>query len=130
MSTLSAVEQIEQLEKQIQELKHQALTELKEKLAEAKKNVIALEKELTELTGQPVTAEKVVIRKSRRPSISDEDLKLKILKVMAAHATGLSASAIANLVEQDPMRVRKFIMQNPTVLKRQGAGPGTRFFLR
>jgi len=69
-------------------------------------------------------------RRSRRASVSDEELKPLILKAMAQHGmTGLNAKDIASHVGQDPLRVRKFIANNPTALKRQGAGPGTRFFL-
>ena len=135
MST-SASEQIEQLERKIVELKQQALLELKEQLAEARKNVADLEAQLAQLTGKPASESAGVptgasrTRRTRRPSISDEALKPQVLKAMAQHgATGLNAKEIATHVGQDPLRVRKFIASNPTALKRQGAGPGTRFFL-
>jgi len=132
MSTPTASEQIEQLEQQILGLKKQALLELHEKLAEARKAVADLEKELAQLTGklveEPATG---VVRRTRRPSITDEALKPLVLKAMAQHGmTGLNAKEIAARVGQDPLRIRKFIAGNPSVLKRQGAGPGTRFFLR
>ena len=133
MSTPSASEQIEQLERQILDLKKQALVELREKLAEARKAVADLEKELAQLTGKPVaeTAGGAPARRTRRASISDEALKPLVLKVMAQFGmTGLNAKEIATHVGQDPLRVRKFITNNPTALKRQGAGPGTRFFLQ
>ena len=132
MSTLTASEQIEQLEQQILDLKKQALVELREKLAEARKTVADLENELAQLTGKPAEepAAAVGTRRSRRPSITDDDLKPLILKAMAQHGmNGLNAKDIAGHVGQDPLRVRKFIASNPTALKRQGAGPGTRFFL-
>jgi len=131
MSTPTASEQIELLEQQIQGLKKQALTELKEKLVEARKTVADLEAQLAELTGTEAPAASTAsTRRTRRPSISDEELKPAVLKVMAQHGmTGLNAKDIAFHVGQDPLRVRKFIANNPTALKRQGAGPGTRFFL-
>ena len=133
MPQLTAFQQIEQLEHQILELKGQALVELKEQLVAAKKTVAALEKELMELTGKPLAEAAVAapVRRTRRPSISDADLKPLILKAMAQKGmTGLNAKDIAASVGQDPMRIRKFIAQNSTFLKRQGSGPGTRFFLR
>ncbi|MDD5349872.1 MAG: hypothetical protein PHQ12_06645 [Chthoniobacteraceae bacterium] len=134
MPTPTASEQIEQLEKKISELKRQALAELNEKLAAAQKTVADLEKQLAEHTGKPIAEASLVAapaRRTRRPSISDEDLKPLILKAMAQKGiTGLNAKEIADSVGQDPLRIRKFIAQNPAVLKRQGAGPGTRFFLR
>ena len=131
MSTPTATEQIEQLERQILDLKKQALVELREQLAEARKTVVDLEKELAQLTGkqteEPLAAS---VRRTRRASIDDESLKPLILKAMAQHGmNGLNAKEIAARVGQDPLRIRKFIVNNPTALKRQGAGPGTRFFL-
>jgi len=130
---LTASEQIEQLEQQILGLQKQALVELKAKLAEARENVACLERELEELCGKPATVTKSAaapVRRSRRPSITDEDLKPMVLKAMAANGmNGLNARNIAELVGQDPLRIRKFIANNPTALKRQGSGPGTRFFL-
>ena len=133
MSTPTATEQIEQLERQILDLKKQALVELRDKLTEARKTVADLEKELTQLTGkssdEPAT-ETTSTRRTRRPSVTDDELKPMVLKAMAQHGmNGLNAKDIASHVGQDPLRIRKFIANNPTALKRQGAGPGTRFFL-
>jgi len=136
MSTLTALEEIEQIEKKIQELKHEALAEMKEKLIAAKKAVIDFEKELAELTGAPLDmdaapAAAAPVRRTRRPSVSDADLKPLVLQAMAQQGmNGLNAKDIGVLVGQDAMRIRRFIAENPTVLKRQGSGPGTRFFLR
>jgi len=134
MSTPTASEQIEQLERQILDLKKQALVELREKLAEARKTVADLEKELAQLTGksteEPTAAATATTRRTRRASVTDDALKPLILKAMAQHGmNGLNAKDIASHVGQDPLRIRKFIAANPTALKRQGAGPGTRFFL-
>jgi len=132
MSTPTATEQIEQLERQILDLKKLALLELREKLAEARKAVADLEKELALLTGKQAEdpAAAPTARRTRRPSITDDALKPLIPKAMAQHGmNGLNAKDIATRVGQDPLRVRKFIASNPTALKRQGSGPGTRFFL-
>ena len=130
-NTLTASQQIEQLEEQISKLKKGALAELKEKLADAIKNVATLEKELADLTGQSSAAPSVTPRRTRRPSITDDDLKPLVLKAMALKGmNGLNAKEIAACVGQDPLRVRKFIAANPSILKRQGGGPGTLFFLR
>ena len=132
MSTPTASQQIEELEQKIRELRHQAIAELKEQLAQARKNVSELESQLAQLTGEAVeTAPAAPARRTRRASISDEELKPMILKAMAQYGTaGLNAKEIAGHVGQDPLRIRKFIVSNPATLKRQGSGPGTRFFLR
>ena len=125
----NALGKIEELQQQIEQLKHEAVAELKQKLNEARGVVASLENELAELTGKSAPAE-ARPRRSRRPSITDEELRGHLLKAMAAEGkTGLNAKELAGKVNQDPLRVRKFIKDNPKTLKRQGSGPGTKFFL-
>ena len=125
----NALDKIEELQKQIELLKQEAIDELKQQLNEARGAVAELEDELTELTGKPAEAG-TRARRNRRPSITDEALRGQILKAMAAEGkTGLNAKEIAGKVNQDPLRIRRFIRDNPKALKRQGAGAGTKFFL-
>ena len=125
----NAQDKIGELQQQIEQLKQEAVAELKQQLNEARKAVAALEDELAEVTGKPAAPE-TRARRTRRPSITDNDLRGQILKAMAAEGkTGLNAKELAGKVNQDPLRVRKFIKDNPKILKRQGAGPGTKFFL-
>lgn len=130
-NNLTATQQIEELEAQIKGLRQQALDELREKLAEARRTVADLERQLAELTGKPADAAAPAHRRTRRASVSNEQLKPMVLKAMADKGlNGLNAKEIAEAIGQDPMRVRKFIAETPGLLKRQGAGPGTRFFLK
>jgi len=123
----SALDQIQELELRIRQLKEDAILELKEKLVASRRTVADLEKEIEELTGH--TAPIGIIR-IRRESIPDEDLKRKILEVFAANGThGMNAKNIAEAVGQAPERIRNFLKTKPKVLKRQGAGAGTKFFL-
>ncbi len=125
----NALDKIEELEKQIAQLKHEAVDEVKQKLLEARRIVIALEDELANLTGRPSGTE-TRVRRTRRPSITDEALQPQLLKVMAQHGKeGMNAKQLAEKLNQDALRVRKFIKDNAKVLKRQGSGPGTKFFL-
>ena len=120
--------QIESLQTQMEALDQEAVHELKLKLSDARKVVTNLELELEQLTGRPVGLPKV--RRARRPSITDEALQGQLLSVMAKHGKeGLNAKQLAEKLNQDALRVRKFIGANPKVLKRQGSGPGTKFFL-
>jgi hypothetical protein len=124
----SIQKQIEALQKQAQELDQEAIQEKKLQLADARKIVTNLEHELEALTGKTVGLPKV--RRERRPSITDEALQGQLLKVMATFGKeGMNAKQLASRLNQDPLRVRKFITANPKVLKRTGAGPGTKFFL-
>ena len=125
----TALSKIEELQLQIEQLKQEAVAELKQKLNEAREVVSSLEDELGELTGRSGSSESRS-RRSRRPSIADDELRGQLLKAMAAEGkTGLNAKELAGKVNQDPLRVRKFIKDNPKTLKRQGSGPGTKFFL-
>jgi len=125
--TSSALEEIQSLELRIRQLKEDAVLELKEKLVAARRTVSDLEKEIEELTGHAAPTGAIRIR---RESIPDEDLKRKILEVFAANGThGMNAKRIADAVGQAPLRVRDFLTKNPKVLKRQGKGAGTKFFL-
>ena len=124
----SLLKQIEALNHQIEALNVEAIHELKLKLSDARKVVAQLEEELDNLTGKPGGLPK--IRRERRPTITDDALKDQLLKVMAVHGKeGMNAKQLADKLNQDPLRVRKFIKDNPKILKRQGAGPGTKFFL-
>ncbi len=125
----SALSKIEELQKQIATLKQQAVDEIKQKLFDARKLVTQLEDELADLTGK-APAEEARSRRARRPSITDEHLRAFVLKAMADSGKhGLNAKQLADAIGQDALRVRKFIKNNPKVLKRQGSGPGTKFFL-
>ena len=125
----TALNKIEELQQQIGQLKQEAVAELKQTLNEAREVVASLEDELAELTGRPASPENRP-RRTRRPSITDDELRAQILKAMAADGkTGLNAKELAGKVNQDPLRVRKFIKDSPKTLKRQGSGPGTKFFL-
>lgn len=124
----NALDKIEELQKQIETLKQEAVEEIRQKLTEARRVVAELENELADLTGRPSPEGRV--RRVRRPSIGDDELKGQLLKAMAAEGKmGLNARQLADKVGQDALRIRKFIKDNPKVLKRQGSGPGTRFFL-
>ena len=124
----SLLKQIEELQKQAQELDQEAVHELKLKLSDARKVVTNLELELQELTGKHVGLPKV--RRERRPSITDEALQGQIIKVMAQFGKeGMNAKQLAEKLNQDALRIRKYIKDNPKALKRTGGGPGTKFFL-
>ncbi len=120
--------QIEALQAQVESLDQEAIHELKLKLSDARKVVQNLEAELETLTGKSSTPPKV--RRPRQPVIQDDILKDQLIKMMATFGKeGMNAKQIAEKLHQDPLRIRKYIKDNPKVLKRQGAGPGTKFFL-
>lgn len=120
--------QIDALQVQMKSIDQEVVHNLKLKLSDARSVVRDLEEQLEAISGKPATQPKV--RRQRRDSITDEALKDQIIKVMASLGKeGMNAKQIADKLNQDPMRVRKFIKDNPKILKRQGAGPGTKFYL-
>ena len=117
-------EQIAALEAKKATYKEQAIQELKARIVEANKVVRELENKL----GENVGGRKA--RRERRPSITDEALIPQVHAAMSKFGgEGLNAKQLAERLNQDPLRVRKFIATNPKVLKREGKGPGTKFFL-
>ncbi len=123
----TSLEKIQELELQIRQLKEDAVLELKEKLISARRAVSDLEKQIEDLTGHAAPTGTIRIR---RASMSDEDLKRRILEVFAANGThGMNAKQIADAVGQQPIRVRSFIKKDVKMLKKQGVGAGTKFFL-
>ena len=120
--------QIAALQAQVEALNTEAVEELKFKINDTRKTLRAYELQLEELTGKPAGAPKV--RRERRSSISDEQLQPQVLKAMGQHGkAGINAKQLAKHLNQDALRIRKFISANPKVLKRTGNGPGTKFFL-
>ena len=125
---LTLQQQIEALQKQMEALDQESIHELKLKLSDARKVVTSLEAELEHLTGKPAGETKT--KRVRRPSITDEHLQPQLLAVMAKNGReGMNARQLAEHLHQDAIRVRKFIKDNPKLLKKTGAGAGTKFFL-
>ena len=121
--------QIEALQGQVETLNQEVIHEVKLKLGDARKVVRELEEELAQLTGKPLVAEPKA-RRVRRETITDDALKDQVIKVMANFGKeGMNAKQLADRLNQDAIRLRKFIKDNPKILKRQGAGPGTKFYL-
>jgi hypothetical protein len=126
----SALEEIEQLQARIAQLKLGAVTELRNKIAATRRALADQEAELAKLTGRPA-GDLPVAKRTRRPSITDDQLKPQILAIMATDGkNGMNAKEIAGKLGQDVNRLRKFLKENPKAMKRQGSGPGTKFFLQ
>lgn len=136
MPATTTQQEIEELRRRLNSLKETAEDEIRQKLAQARAVVYDLEQQLSELTGRPSASQIKAAAESpagrtRRPSISDEELKTQILEAVAATGQkGINAKGIAAVVNQSPARVRQFVAANPDALNRVGNGPGTKFYLR
>jgi hypothetical protein len=126
---LSAKEEIAQLTRRLEVLGEQAEAELRRKLKEARSVVADLEMQLSEITGRPSASQIKATDPKRWAPITDEQLEVQILFVLQKEGShGMNAATIAGKLNQDPVRIRRWIRKHPSVLKRVGAGPGTRFF--
>ena len=72
-TTPSASEQIEELQQQIERLKHRSVLQLRVQLAEARNTVSSLESEIQKLTGKAAETEKTAGKKPRT-SVTIEDV--------------------------------------------------------
>ena len=121
--------QIEALNKKKGEFRQAAIHEQGLRVSDAKQALKVEEAKLAELTGKPAN-EGPKQRRERRPSITDDALQHQLLKVLANHGKeGLNAKQLADKMNIDPIRVRKFIKDHPKALKRTGQAAGTKFFL-
>ena len=86
---VSASEQIELLQQQIEQLRSRSLLELKVKLAEARHAVVSLEKQIESLTGKAPVATEAKTRKART-SITIEQV-VEAIKGGAVNYKGVAA---------------------------------------
>ena len=128
MHAPSTQQEIQQLEKRLAQLQEQAEDVLRQKLKEARAVVTDLEMQLSEITGRP-SATQIKVVKGFAP-LTDEELEVQILFVVQKEGEhGMNAADIARKLNQDPVRIRGWIKKHPAVLKREGKGPGTRYFV-
>lgn len=122
-----AFSQICALETRIQELRASQISELKEKLREAKLTVAALEAEYSELAGQAPSS----TPKSRtRTRTNSEDIRQGVLKALADAPTGMSQKEIADATGFKYQTVVLFLKNNLNDFKITGALKGKRYFLK
>jgi hypothetical protein len=130
MPTISTQQQIIDLKRRLEVLAEEAESELRQKLKEARAVVTDLENQLSEITGRPSASQIKAVDRKRWPAITDEQLEVQILFVLQKEGSaGMNAKTIAEKLNQNPVRIRKFVKNCPKALKRVGSGPGTKFFL-
>jgi len=130
MKALSTQQEIEQLKRRLEVLQEGAENELRQKLKEARKVVTDLEMQLSEITGRPSATMIQASDRKRWPAITDEQLEVMVLFLLQKEGQeGMNAKTIAERLKQNPVRIRGWIKTHPSVLKRVGAGPWTRFFV-
>jgi len=128
MPATSITEEIAQLTKRLEHLQVQAEDVLRQKLKEARAVVTDLEMQLSEVTGRP-TATQIRVVKGFAP-ITDEQLEVMILFLMQKEGQdGMNAKTIGQKLNQDPVRIRQWIKKHQTVLRREGQGVKSKYFV-
>ena len=89
-----------------------------------------LEMQLSSITGRPSATMIKAADPKRWAPITDEQLEVMILFLLQKEGQdGMNGKTIGERLNQNPLRIRQWIKKYPTVLKRVGSGPGTRFFV-
>ena len=116
--------QIQELEGKIQTLRSSQLSELKQKLKDARQNVAQLEAELAKTTGKtPVTS-------GHRKRTSSEDVRSHILKALTDARQGLSQKEIADRAELNYNTVVLYLKNHKKDFKSTGTRRTKRYFLK
>jgi uncharacterized protein YjcR len=130
LASTNTEEQILELKRRLEVLAEEAESELRKNLKEARAVVADLEQQLSEITGRPSASQIKAADRKRWPPITDGQLEVQILFVVQKEGSqGMNAKTIADKLNQNPVRIRQWVKKYPTVLKRVGSGPGTKFFL-
>ncbi|HEX4083885.1 MAG TPA: hypothetical protein VHY22_03160 [Chthoniobacteraceae bacterium] len=120
--------EIEALSRRLQMLNEQAENEIRQKLKEARAIVADLEMQLSDLTGRPAASQ--IKAASGFSPLTDEQLEVQILFVVHKEgAEGINAKTIAGKLNQNPVHIRQWIKDHPERLRREGSGPGTRYYM-
>ena len=130
MRITTTAQEIEQLKKRLEVLQEGAESELRQKLKEARAVVTDLEMQLSDLTGRPSATMIQATDPRRWAPVTDDQLEVMVLFLLQKDGQqGMNAADIARKLNQNPVRVRHWIRDHPSVLKRVGSGPGTKFFV-
>jgi len=128
MHATSITDEIAKLTKRLEQLQEQAEDVLRQKLKEARAVVTELELQLSDITGRP-TATQIKVVKGFAP-ITDDQLEVMMLFLLKKEGQdGMNATTIASQLNQNTVRIRQWIKNNPGKLRREGKGMGTRYFV-
>lgn len=118
--------QIQELEQKIQKLRSSQVGELEAKLKEARQRVADIEAEIEAISGKKVTS----IAAPRRKRTSSEEVRGRIMKVLAAAPEGLGQKEIADAAELNYNTVVLYLKNNAKKFKTTGSFRSKRYFLR
>ena len=120
---IAATDQIEDLQRQIEQLKHRAILELKVKLAEARALVVELQSQMEKLSGEVAPAKPATTRKPRT-SVTIQ----QVVEAIKGGATNYRA--VANKLGTSAATVAKKIKMEGKVAGISSTGEKASFRLR
>ncbi len=116
--------QIQELEAKIHQLRSSQLSELQQKLKDARQVVVDLEAQIAGMTGKAVVVE------VRRKRTSSEEVRGRILKALSQSPEGLSQKEISDITELNYNTVVLYLKNNPKDFKTTGTLRSKRYFLK
>jgi len=118
--------QIQELESRIHQLRSQQVSELQEKLREARHIVAELEGQIAAITGKaPASAPE-----ARRKRTSSEEVRGRILKALSEVPEGLSQKEISDATGLNYNTVVLYLKNHSKDFKTTGAMRSKRYFLK
>lgn len=119
--------QIRELEHRIQELRATQISELQQKLKEARQAVAELEAQIAEITGKAPAAATPVARRKRT---SSQEVRGRILKALSEAPRGLSQKDISEISGLNYNTVVLFLKNHSKDFKTTGVLRSKRYFLK
>ena len=116
--------QIQELEAKIHQLRSSQLSELQQKLKDARQVVADLEAQIAGVTGKAPAVE------VRRKRTSSEEVRGRILKALSQSPEGLSQKEISDGTELNYNTVVLYLKNNPKDFKTTGSLRSKRYFLK
>jgi len=118
--------QIQELEGRIQSLRSTQLSELQQKLREARLTVADLENQIAQITGKKAAP----TEEGRRTRTSSGEVRSRILKVLSTAPQGLSQKEISDQTALNYNTVVLYLKNHGKDFKSTGALRAKRFFLK
>jgi hypothetical protein len=116
--------QIQELEAKIQQLRSHQITDLQQKLKEARQTVIDLESQISALTGKAATPEQ------KRKRTSSEEVRGRILRSLSESPGGLSQKEISDVTGLNYNTVVLYLKNHAKDFKTTGTLRSKRYFLK
>ena len=139
------IDELEQLQTRLRELQHQQLGELRSKRRELAETLAAVDRQIAEITGEPVAAESGPApadgqrkRAAKMPKLVKDSEEYKeitrsVQTILARQPTGMNGKQVSDALGYERMNERnriKELLNDARAFRKTGQGVSTRFYLR